>query len=165
MSHHYLHSICHYSTSIWLSLARINYIIVISIHLSTQIHSDCFYHAGISLILTLLSCSTSIEPWDKSMLTPTTTNCSTWASTYRFAPPSSYYLQLEPTTRVQYPGCCQVLRLAQVGSNVDSKASRRTKEFSERSDTKGLHCLGGSWSFWEKGLACISSKSSLGNTR
>ena len=29
--------------------------------------SDCPYHAGISLILTLLSCSTSIEPWDESI--------------------------------------------------------------------------------------------------
>ena len=60
---------------------------------SSPYQLDCPYHAGISLILTLLSCSTSIEPWDKSMLAPTTTNCSTWASTYRLAPPPSYYLQ------------------------------------------------------------------------
>ena len=74
---------------------------------SLPYQSDCPYHAGISLILTLLSCSTSIEPWDESMLTPTTTNCLTWASAYRLAPLPSYFLQLEPTTRVQYPGCCQ----------------------------------------------------------
>ena len=74
---------------------------------SSPYQSDCPYHAGISLILTLLLCSTSIEPWDESMLAPTTTNCSTWTSAYRLAPPPSYYLQLEPTARVQYPGCCQ----------------------------------------------------------
>ena len=106
-SHHRLHSIRRYSTSIQLSLAWINSIIAISICLSTWIRSDCPYHAEISLILTLLSCSTSIEPWDKSMLAPTTTNCSTWAPAYRSAPPPSYYLQLEPTARVQYPGCRQ----------------------------------------------------------
>ena len=106
-SHHRLRSIRCYSISIWSSLAWINSIIAISIHLSTQIRSDCPYHTGISLILTLLSCSTSIEPWDESTLAPTTTNCSTWAPTYRSAPPPSYYLQLEPTARVQYPGCCQ----------------------------------------------------------
>ena len=94
--HHHLHSIRCYSTSIQLLLTWINFIITISICLSTWICSDCFYHAGISLILTLLSCSTSIEPWDKSMLTPTTTNCSTWASTYRSAPPPSYYQQCLP---------------------------------------------------------------------
>ena len=64
-SHHCLCSIHCYSTSIWLSLAQINIIIAISIHLNTQICSDCLYHAGISPILTLLSCSTSIEPWDE----------------------------------------------------------------------------------------------------
>ena len=106
-SHRRLCSICCYSTSIRSSLARINSIIAISIRLSTWIHSDCPYHAGISLILTLLSCSTSIEPWDESTLAPTTTNCLTWTPAYRLAPPPSYYLQLEPTTRVQYPGCHQ----------------------------------------------------------
>ena len=90
---HHLCSSCHYSTSIQLSLAWINFIIAISICFNTWICLDCFYHAGISLILTLLSCSTSIEPWDKSMLTPPTTNCSTWTSTYRLAPPPSYNLQ------------------------------------------------------------------------
>ena len=89
---HHLCSIHHYSTSIRLSLTWINFIIIISIHLSTWIRSDCFYHTGISLILTLLSCSTSIEPWDESMLTTTTTNCLTWASAYRLAPPLSYKL-------------------------------------------------------------------------
>ena len=93
LSHHCLCSIRHYSTSIWSSLARINSIITISICLSTWIHSDCLYHAGISLILTLLSCSTSIEPWDKSTLTPTTTNCLTWAPAYRSAPPPPYFQQ------------------------------------------------------------------------
>ena len=81
-SRHHLHSIHHYSTSIQLSLTQINFITVISICLSTQICSDCLYHAGISLILTLLPCSTSIEPWYESTLIPTTTNCSTWASAY-----------------------------------------------------------------------------------
>ena len=80
------------TASIQLSLAQINFIIAISIRLSTQIRSACLYHTGISLILTLLSYSTSIEPWDESMLTLTTTNCSTWASTYRLASPPSYYL-------------------------------------------------------------------------
>ena len=89
---HHLRSIHHCSTSIQLSLAQIKFIIVISICLSTWIRLDCFHHTGISLILTLLSCSTSIEPWDESTLTATTTNCSTWASTYRSAPPPSYYL-------------------------------------------------------------------------
>ena len=28
---------------------------------------ESLYHAGISLIITLLSCSTSIEPWDESI--------------------------------------------------------------------------------------------------
>ena len=60
---------------------------------SSPHQSDCLYHAGISLILTLLSCSTSIEPWDESTLAPTTTNCSTWAPAYRSAPPPSFYLQ------------------------------------------------------------------------
>ena len=106
-SHRRLRSICHYSISIRSSLARINSIIAISICLSTRIRLDCLYHTGISLILTLLFCSTSIEPWDESMLAPTTTNCSTWAPAYRSAPPPSYYLQLEPTARVQYPGCHQ----------------------------------------------------------
>ena len=96
LSHHHLCSIRHYSTSIQSLLAQINFIISISICLSTRICSDCLYHTRISLILTLLSCSTSIEPWDKSMLAPTTTNCLTWASAYRLAPPPSYYLQCSP---------------------------------------------------------------------
>ena len=54
---------------------------------------DKLYHAGISLLLTLLIYSTAIGPWDESMLTPTATNCSTWAFTYRLAPPPSHYLQ------------------------------------------------------------------------
>ena len=91
-SHRHLRSTRCYSTSIQSSLARINSIIAISIRLSTRIRSDCLYHTGISLILTLLSCSTSIEPWDESTLAPTTTNCLTWAPTYRSAPPPSYYL-------------------------------------------------------------------------
>ena len=38
-----------------------------------------------------------------------------------------------------------VLHLTQVGSSIDSKASRgATKRFSEESDTKGHRCLGGS---------------------
>ena len=106
-SHCRLCSIHCYSTSIQSSLAWINSIITISIRLSTRIRSDCLYHTGISLILTLLSCSTSIEPWDESTLAPTTTNCLTWAPAYRLAPPPPYYLQLEPTARVQYPGCRQ----------------------------------------------------------
>ena len=106
-SHLCLCSIHHFPTSIWLLLAQINFIIIISICLSTWICLDCFDHTRRSLILTLLSCSNYIEPWDKSMLAPTTTNCSTWASAYRSAPPPSYYLQLEPTTKVQYPRCCQ----------------------------------------------------------
>ena len=81
-SHRRLRSIRHYSISIWSSLAWINSIIAISIRLSTWIRSDCPYHAGISLILILLSCSTSIESWDESTLTPTTTNCLTWAPAY-----------------------------------------------------------------------------------
>ena len=104
LSHRCLRSIRHYSTSIRSSLARINSIITISICLSTRICSDFPYHAGISLILTLLSCSTSIEPWDESTLAPTTTNCSTWAPAYRLAPPPSYYLQrdyLIPTDMTQ----------------------------------------------------------------
>ena len=91
-SHHRLCSICRYSTSIQSLLAQVNSIITISIHLSTRIRLDCLYHTGISLILTLLSCSTSIEPWDESTLTPTTTNCSTWAPAYRSAPPPPFYL-------------------------------------------------------------------------
>ena len=91
--HHHLHSIHCYSTSIQSSLTQINLVIFISICLSIQIHSDCCYHAGISLILTLLTCSTSIGPWDESMLALITTNCSTWAFLHRLAPPPYYYLQ------------------------------------------------------------------------
>ena len=65
---------------------------------------DCLYHAGISLILTLLSCSTSIKPWDESMLAPTTTNCLTWASAYRSAPPPPYYLHQHIPLRLQFQG-------------------------------------------------------------
>ena len=92
-SHRCLCSIRHYSTSIWSLLTWINSIITISIRLSTRIHLDCLYHARISLILTLLSCSTSIEPWDESTLAPSTTNCLTWAPAYRSAPSPPYYLQ------------------------------------------------------------------------
>ena len=91
--HHHLSSICCYSTSIWSSLVQINFIIIISIHLSVHIHLDWFYHTGISLILTLLILSTSIGPWDKSILTSPTTNCLTWTFTYRLAPPPFYHLQ------------------------------------------------------------------------
>ena len=91
--HHCLHSIHCCSTSIQSSLIQINFIIIISICLSIQIHSDCSYHTGISLILTLLICSTSIGPWDESILTSPITNCSTWAFAYRSAPPPFHYLQ------------------------------------------------------------------------
>ena len=67
-SHLCLCSIHHFPTSIWLLLAQINFIIIISICLSTWICLDCFDHTRISLILTLLSRSTSIEPWDESTL-------------------------------------------------------------------------------------------------
>ena len=97
-SHHHLCSICRYSISIQLSLAWINSIIAISIRLSTRIRLDCPYHAGISLILTLLSCSTSIEPWDESTLAPITTNCLTWAPTYRLALLCSLCNQISSST-------------------------------------------------------------------
>ena len=50
------------------------------------------YHTGISLLLTLLIYLTAIGPWDKSILAPTTTNCSTWAIAYRSSPPPFHYL-------------------------------------------------------------------------
>ena len=44
-----------------------------------------------------------------------------------------------------------MLHLAWVGSNIDSKASWRIKRFSERSNTKGLCHLGGSGSSERRG--------------
>ena len=53
------------------------------------------YHAGISLslILLILYIQLLLNSWDESILKPTTTNCLTWAYTYRSAPPPIYYLQ------------------------------------------------------------------------
>ena len=90
---HCLHSICCCSTSIWLSLAQIHSIIITTIYLGIWICLDCFYHSGTSLILTLLIHSTSIGPWDESILTSPMTNCLTWAFTYRLTPPPFRYLQ------------------------------------------------------------------------
>ena len=76
---HHLHFICYCYTSIWSLLAWIILIIVLSVHFGIQIHSDCLHHARKSLLLTLPIYSTAIESQDKSILTPTTINCSTWA--------------------------------------------------------------------------------------
>ena len=90
---HHLHFIHHYFTPIQPLLAQIISIVTLSIHLGFQICSDCLYHTGISLLLTLLIYSTAIGPWNESVLTPTTTYCLTWAFTYRSAPLPFHYLQ------------------------------------------------------------------------
>ena len=90
---HRLRFIRHCCTLIRSSLPRIISTIVLSIRIGTRIRSDFLYHAGISLLITLLIYSTAIGPWDESILTPTTINCSTWAIAYRSAPPPFHYLQ------------------------------------------------------------------------